>query len=75
MNRKEFIETAAKMGYCTKNQAASYAKERDDFTERDLEEAWRFAERQQELIRFDSEHDEITGRTTKRYAEYDSRRG
>ena len=41
MNRDTFIETCCKSGYCSKEQAAKYAGDRQEFTEDDFIEAFR----------------------------------
>lgn len=44
MTKSEFITLAASLGYCTKAEAGAYAGQRDEFTEADFEEVFRYAE-------------------------------
>lgn len=76
MKRKEFIDACSKRGYCTKKQAEEYAKDREEFTETDLEEAYRYAER---VTRFYSDAQRRSlgdgAKTTKRFTVYNSHKG
>lgn len=41
MDRAEFVKTCKLCGYCTKEQAEKYAVGKEEFSERDFEEAYR----------------------------------
>ena len=44
MTKDEFIQMCSDCGYCSKTVARAYAKDRDEFTEEDFEEAFRVAQ-------------------------------
>lgn len=44
MNRDEFVKTAYKMGYCSKEIAKEYSEGKDNLTQDDLVEVYRIAE-------------------------------
>ena len=46
MTKAEFIKSASKMGYCTKEEAEEYCKNRDELTEDDYIEVYRKRESQ-----------------------------
>ena len=85
MTRAEFITRAFAMGYWTKAQAKAYAGEREEFTDADFEEVYRYAERQTYLRELDKDRRTVNahgsrplpggGRTTKRYTVYNGHGG
>lgn len=44
MNKAEFIKIAPKMGYCTKQVAEEYCKDKDTLTDDDFIGVWRMQE-------------------------------
>jgi hypothetical protein len=45
MTRDEFITACSKSGYCDKETAELYAGDRKEFTEKDFENVYRYAEK------------------------------
>lgn len=45
MTRDEFIKLCSKCGYCSKKVAELYAQGKSEFTDKDFEDAFRFAQR------------------------------
>ena len=83
MTKDEFITLAASLGYCTRAEAEAYAKayagQRTEFTEADLEEVYRYAERRWAALHEPYPHGEHPlpggGRTTKKYTVYNGHGG
>lgn len=83
MTKEEFITLAASLGYCTKAEAKAYARacagQRDEFTEADFEEVFRYAERRWAALHGQSPHGGHPlpggGRTTKKYTVYNGHDG
>ena len=45
MTRDEFIKLCSKCGYCSKKVATEYAGDRAEFTDKDFEDVFRYAQR------------------------------
>ncbi len=71
MTKKEFIEQCSSLGYCSKAVAKQYAGAREQFTDNDFIEVFRFAEKRHAMEHGDSPHGkrvlENGGRTTKQF--------
>lgn len=74
MTREEFIGSCVRIGYCSKNFAKKYAKERTTFTDDDFVEVYRLTERQKDAMTRDRDKGlRRIGKyahTTKRYTVY-----
>ena len=70
MNREEFIKLCVSMGYCTKREIKKWFDQypdRTEFSEGDIEEVYRWVERQKYLTEVSDKHSITDGYTTKSY--------
>lgn len=77
MTKDEFVKACAKAGYCSEHDALIYAKTRQEFTEEDFVEAFRYAQKLEFLQRRANNMTSIGKgcRTSKKYKVYNSHGG
>lgn len=68
MTKAEFLKACSSGGYCSKKVALEYAGDREEFTEEDIEQAFRYAQERTPHSSGGKWHSLAYGsKTTKRY--------
>lgn len=77
MTKKEFVKTCVESGYCSEHDALLYAGTRQEFTEEDFVEAFRYEQKLEFLERRSNNMTSLGKgcRTTKKYTVYNSHGG